>query len=29
MKGAPERILTRCDKILLEGKEVDFTEELR
>jgi magnesium-transporting ATPase (P-type) len=25
MKGAPERILNRCSKILIEGKEVDFT----
>ena len=29
LKGAPERVLTRCSKILIEGKEVDFTEELR
>ena len=29
MKGAPERILTRCSKILINGQEVDFTEELR
>jgi len=29
MKGAPERILTRCDQILLNGAEVAFTEELR
>jgi magnesium-transporting ATPase (P-type) len=25
MKGAPERILNRCSKILIEGNEVDFT----
>jgi sodium/potassium-transporting ATPase subunit alpha len=29
MKGAPERILTRCSKILVNGQEVDFNEELR
>lgn len=29
MKGAPERILKRCSKILVEGQEVDFTEDLR
>lgn len=29
MKGAPERILVRCSKILIGGKEVDFTQELR
>jgi len=29
MKGAPERILVRCSKILIQGKEVDFSEELR
>lgn len=29
MKGAPERVLTRCDKILIDGKVVDFTPELR
>mmetsp|Transcript_27962 Transcript_27962/g.42274 ORF Transcript_27962/g.42274 Transcript_27962/m.42274 type:complete len:1185 (+) Transcript_27962:2-3556(+) len=29
MKGAPERILTRCSKILVGGEEVDFTPELR
>lgn len=27
MKGAPERILDRCDKILLNGKEVELTAE--
>lgn len=25
MKGAPERILSRCDKILIKGVEEDFT----
>merc|ERR1711935_772872 len=29
MKGAPERILVRCSKILIGGQEVDFTQELR
>ena len=29
MKGAPERILGRCDKILLNGKVQEFTPELR
>ena len=29
LKGAPERILTRCSKILINGEEVDFTDELR
>jgi len=29
LKGAPERVLNRCTKILLEGEEVDFTDELR
>jgi sodium/potassium-transporting ATPase subunit alpha len=28
-KGAPERVLTRCSKILINGEEADFTEELR
>ena len=28
-KGAPERVLTRCSKILINGEEVEFTEELR
>jgi len=28
MKGAPERILTRCSKILVNGEEVEFTKEL-
>lgn len=29
MKGAPERILNRCSKILVNGEEVEFTDELR
>jgi sodium/potassium-transporting ATPase subunit alpha len=29
LKGAPERILTRCSKILINGEEQDFTDELR
>jgi sodium/potassium-transporting ATPase subunit alpha len=29
LKGAPERILTRCAKILIAGEEQDFTDELR
>jgi sodium/potassium-transporting ATPase subunit alpha len=29
MKGAPERILSRCSKILINGEEVDFTEDRR
>jgi len=29
MKGAPERILVRCSKILIGGNEVEFTDELR
>ena len=29
MKGAPERILNRCSKILIAGQEVDFTPQLR
>jgi magnesium-transporting ATPase (P-type) len=27
MKGAPERILSRCSKILVDGKEVPFDAE--
>jgi len=27
MKGAPERILSRCSKILINGQEVEFTKE--
>lgn len=29
LKGAPERVIDRCDKILIDGKEVPFSEELR
>jgi len=29
MKGAPERILVRCSKILVGGQEVEFTQDLR
>jgi magnesium-transporting ATPase (P-type) len=29
MKGAPEKILKRCSKILINNAEVDFTDELR
>jgi len=29
LKGAPERVLKRCSKILINGQEVDFTDELR
>jgi magnesium-transporting ATPase (P-type) len=29
MKGAPERILSRCSKILLKGEERDFDEAAR
>jgi len=29
LKGAPERVLNRCSKILLNGEEVDFTDDLR
>lgn len=29
MKGAPERILGRCSRILINGQEVEFTKELR
>jgi magnesium-transporting ATPase (P-type) len=29
LKGAPERVLNRCTKILLNGEEVAFTDELR
>jgi magnesium-transporting ATPase (P-type) len=28
LKGAPERILTRCSKLLVNGEEVPFTEGL-
>ena len=29
MKGAPERILSRCSKILINGEERDFDDEAR
>merc|ERR1711988_1877468 len=29
LKGAPERILTRCSKLLVGGQEAPFTEEMR
>jgi magnesium-transporting ATPase (P-type) len=29
MKGAPEKILNRCSKILIRGEERDFDDELR
>jgi sodium/potassium-transporting ATPase subunit alpha len=29
MKGAPERMIARCSKILIDGAEVDFSDELR
>lgn len=29
MKGAPERILSRCTKILVDGEDVDFDKEYR
>jgi sodium/potassium-transporting ATPase subunit alpha len=29
LKGAPERVLTRCSKILINGQEQEFTQELR
>ena len=29
MKGAPDRIIDRCSKILLKGEEKEFTDELR
>jgi sodium/potassium-transporting ATPase subunit alpha len=29
IKGAPERILSRCSKMLVGGEEVDFSTELR
>ena len=29
MKGAPERILSRCSKIMVQGREVDFDANLR
>lgn len=29
MKGAPERMIARCSKVLINGKDVEFTDELR
>jgi len=29
MKGAPERILSRCTRMLVNGEEQEFTEELK
>jgi sodium/potassium-transporting ATPase subunit alpha len=29
MKGAPERMIARCSKILINGKEVPFTDDIR
>jgi len=29
MKGAPERILSRCNKILIKGEERDFDDASR
>lgn len=29
LKGAPERVLSRCTKILNKGEEVEFTDDLR
>jgi sodium/potassium-transporting ATPase subunit alpha len=29
MKGAPERILSRCNKILIQGEDRDFDEQFR
>jgi sodium/potassium-transporting ATPase subunit alpha len=29
MKGAPERILKRCSKILINGREEEFNKKLR
>lgn len=28
MKGAPERILKRCSRVLVNGEEVDFDADL-
>ena len=28
MKGAPERILSRCNKILIQGEERDFDNKM-
>jgi sodium/potassium-transporting ATPase subunit alpha len=29
MKGAPERVVARCDFVMIDGKPVEFTTELR
>lgn len=29
MKGAPERIITRCDRIMVNGEQKEFTEEVK
>ena len=29
LKGAPERVLNRCNKILIRGEERDFDDDLR
>ena len=29
MKGAPERILSRCSKILVQGEVKDFDEDIQ
>jgi magnesium-transporting ATPase (P-type) len=29
LKGAPERVLSRCTKILKNGQEIEFTDDLR
>lgn len=29
MKGAPERMIARCSKVLIKGEEVEFTDDLR
>lgn len=29
LKGAPERILNRCSRVLVEGEEIEFTDEIR
>jgi sodium/potassium-transporting ATPase subunit alpha len=29
MKGAPERILSRCSKILVQGEERDFDDHMK
>ena len=29
LKGAPERVLSRCTKILKKGEEIEFTDNMR